>query len=302
MYPPPVALAARQREYAARAIRLLRPAGRSAGGVTRSRSTLACSTLPLSHALVTSLLGPDPGVLEEIGHGELAAQPARWEARASRLGCKYRYELGSFCNRPTRTSATMRPPTGPACGPCRRSRPPSGCRTTAGPRRPIPDRRRSALRLCSPRRTRRGGTIATYVADDGDRHVDAVVLRQLGVGERRHAHQLEPPAVPRAGPSSCPGGGSAPRAGLERVGVGQRRRGHLEQRAGQRSVELAHGPGGGCGRRSALKNLLHWIFSRGGTRRGARSSCCQSGASSNSGTLETAPRSLPALSKTSRTV
>ena len=31
-------------------------------------------------------------------------------------------------------------------GPCRRSRPPSGCRTTAGPRRPIPDPRRASLR------------------------------------------------------------------------------------------------------------------------------------------------------------
>ena len=36
---------------------------------------------------------------------------------------KYRYELGSFCNRPTRTSATMRPPTGPACGPAGRTVP-----------------------------------------------------------------------------------------------------------------------------------------------------------------------------------
>ncbi len=32
-------------------------------------------------------------------------------------GFKYRYELGSFCSRPTRTSATMRPPTGPSSRP-----------------------------------------------------------------------------------------------------------------------------------------------------------------------------------------
>ena len=33
------------------------------------------------------------------------------------VGCRYRYELTSFCNRPTRTSATMRPPTGPSSRP-----------------------------------------------------------------------------------------------------------------------------------------------------------------------------------------
>ena len=32
-------------------------------------------------------------------------------------GFRYRYELGSFCNRPTRTSATIRPPTGPSVRP-----------------------------------------------------------------------------------------------------------------------------------------------------------------------------------------
>ena len=36
-------------------------------------------------------------------------------AQASRRAFRYRYELRSFCNRPTRTSATMRPPTGPSC-------------------------------------------------------------------------------------------------------------------------------------------------------------------------------------------
>ena len=38
-------------------------------------------------------------------------------AAGFQAGCKYRYELGSFCNRPTRTSATMRPPTGPSVRP-----------------------------------------------------------------------------------------------------------------------------------------------------------------------------------------
>ena len=52
---------------------------------------------------------------------------------------------------------------------------------------------------------------------------------------------------------------------LRGLDVGQRRRGQLEQRAGQRGVELAHGPSGG--RTASLKNLLHWIFSRGGSGR-----------------------------------
>ena len=102
---------------------------------------------------------------------------------------------------------------------------------------------------------------STTLPDDGDRHLDAVVLPQLGGSERRHAHQ--PSHLLSRGQAHLPAPAEVPlRQQAESVGVGQRRRGHLEQRIGQRSVELAHGPSGRASSGS-LKNLLHWIFSRG---------------------------------------
>ena len=173
------------------------------------------------------------------------------------VGCKYRYELGSFCNRPTRTSATMRPPTGPTRGPCRRSRPPSGCRTTAGPRRSIPDRAKRSLRLW----------FSLVVL--ASRHHCHRRCRQSGFpprcGGSVHNWALVSGVTPISRATCCPEGrpiflprwrfrcDSRPR-GLR---VGQRRRGQLEQRVGQRSVELAHGPGGAGLVPRLLKNLLH---------------------------------------------
>ena len=60
------------------------------------------------------MFGPNFGELEEIGHGELAAS-RRYGGRGFQRASEYRYELRSVCSRPTRTSATMRPPTGPSC-------------------------------------------------------------------------------------------------------------------------------------------------------------------------------------------
>ena len=82
-------------------------------------------------------------------------------------------------------------------------------------------------------------------------------------------------------------GGSAPRAGLCATPFRQRRRGQPEQRISQRSVELSHGPG--CEWRGSreVEELAPLELQPRGHRAQTRSSCCQWGSSSNSGTLET---------------
>ena len=103
---------------------------------------------------------------------------------------------------------------------------------------------------------------STLLPTIGIVHGDAVVPRQLGVGERRHTHQLG--HLLSRGQAHLPASAEVPlREQAKSVGVRQRRRGHLEQWVGQRRVELPHGPSGEYLTPVSLKNLLHWIFSRG---------------------------------------
>ena len=95
-------------------------------------------------------------------------------------GFKYRYELGSFCNRPTRTSATMRPPTGPHL---------AALADDLGLLQDVEPQRGLAV----PSRIREEVLEALvllvvlledlhHVADDRDLHLDTVVRPQLGWG------------------------------------------------------------------------------------------------------------------------
>ena len=77
--------------------------------------------------------------------------------------------------------ARRRGPAAALAVPARRARPPSGCRTTAVPRRSIPNREEvlEALVLVS---SDSSGALNHHVADNRDLHLDTVVRPQLALG------------------------------------------------------------------------------------------------------------------------